>query len=318
LLYILHGADDFSLQEELKKIEDGLGEGELLESNTTIFDGRHLGLGQLTDVCSAMPFLGAHRLVIVEGLLTRYEESAGEWLALKDFIAAMPQTTVLVFIDGQLKKGNPLLKELGPLAKVKEFRLLRGVALRKWIEERVAKRGGTISPQALRLLSALVGYNLWVLTSEIEKLLLYASGRRIEEEDVKRVVSYAREASVFAMVDALVEGRASTAARLLHQLLEEGATAPYLLVMITRQLRLLLQAKELSLGGVPASSIKNRLGVASDYAVTKALEQSKRYSMKRLEQVYHKLLETDLAIKRGMWKGELALDLLVAELCPVP
>jgi hypothetical protein len=40
--------------------------------------------------------------------------------------------------------------------------------------------------------------------------------------------------------------------------------------------------------------------------------------MKRLEQVYHKLLETDLAIKRGMWKGELALDLLVAELCPVP
>ena len=318
MLYILHGADEFSLREELKKIEDGLGEGELLASNTTIFDGRHLGLGQLTDVCSAMPFLGAHRLVIVEGLLARHEESAGEWLALKEFIAGMPQTTVLVFVDGQLKKGNALLKELGPLAKVKEFRLLRGVALRKWIEARVAEGGGTISPQALRLLSALVGDNLWVLASEIEKLLLYAYERRIEEEDVKRVVSYAREASVFAMVDALVEGRASTAARLLHQLLEEGATAPYLLAMITRQLRLMLQAKELSLGGVPASSIKNRLGVASDYAVTKALEQSKRYSMRRLEQVYHKLLETDLAIKRGMWKGELALDLLVAELCRVP
>ena len=318
MLYILYGADDFSLREELKKIEEGLGEGELLASNITTFEGHQLRLGQLTDVCSAMPFLGSHRLVIVEGLLTRHEKSAGEWLALKGSVAAMPQTTVLVLIDGQLKKGNPLLKELGPLAKVKEFRLLQGATLRKWIEERVAKRGGTISPQALRLLAALVGDNLWVLASEIEKLLLYASERRIEEEDVKRVVSYAREASVFTMVDALVEGRASTAARLLHQLLEEGATAPYLLVMITRQLRLLLQAKELSLGGVPASSIKNRLGLASDYTVTKALEQSKRYSMKRLEQVYHKLLETDLAIKRGMWKGELALDLLVAELCPVP
>jgi DNA polymerase-3 subunit delta len=270
------------------------------------------------DVCSVMPFLGFHRLVIVEGLLTHFEQSAGEWLALEDFVAGMPETTVLVLIDGQLKKDNALLKALRPLAKVKEFRLLRGAALRQWIEERVAKGGGTISPQALRLLAALVGENLWVLASEIEKLLLYALERRIEEEDVKRVVSYAREASVFAMVDALVEGRASTAARQLHQLLEEGATAPYLLVMITRQLRLLLQAKELSLGGESASSIKERLSLASDYTLTKALEQSKGYSMKRLEQVYHKLLETDLAIKRGMWKGELALDILVAELCHVP
>ena len=63
------------------------------------------------------------------------------------------------------------------------------------------------------------------------------------------------------------------------------------------------------------SEIKKRLGLASDYTLTKALEQSKRYSMRRLEQVYRKLLETDLSIKRGIWKGELALDLLVAELC---
>ena len=96
-----------------------------------------------------------------------------------------------------------------------------------------------------------------------------------------------------------------------QQLQESGQR----LVMVTRQLRLLLQAKELSLKGVPASVIKERLGVTSDYTLTKALEQSKRYSMKRLEQVYRKLLETDLAIKRGVWKGEIALDLLVVELC---
>lgn len=313
MLYILFGADDFSLREELEKIKEGLGDKELLASNTTVFEGHQLKLGQLVDVCSAMPFFGSHRLVIVEGLLGRFGE--GEGRSLKDVVGGMPETTVLVFIDGQIKRDNPLLKELAPQAKVKEFPLLRGAALSGWIQRRVAKGSGTISPQAVRLLAALVGENLWVLASEIEKLLLYTYGRRIEEGDVKEVVSYAREASVFAMVDALIEGRASTAARLLHQLLQEGATAPYLLFMITRQLRLLVQAKELTLKGVPASLIKDRLGLASDYTLTKALEQSKRYSMGRLEQVYRKLLETDLAIKRGKWKGELALDLLVAELC---
>ncbi len=315
MLYILFGGDEFSLREELEKIKDGLGDRDSLASNTTVFEGHKLRLNQLMDACLAMPFLGSHRLIIVEGLLGRFEEGGEEWLALKEQVATMPQTTVLVLVDGQIKRGNALLRGLAPLASVKEFPLLKGAALEGWIRKRVARGGGTISPQAVRLLATQVGENLWVLASEIEKLLLYTLGRRIEEGDVRGVVSYAREASVFSMVDALVEGRASRAATLIHQLLQEGVTAPYLLVMITRQLRLLLQAKELSLKGMAVSEIKKRLGLASDYTLTKALEQSKRYSMRRLEQVYRKLLETDLSIKRGIWKGELALDLLVAELC---
>jgi DNA polymerase-3 subunit delta len=226
----------------------------------------------------------------------------------------MPPTTVLVLIDGGVK-DNPLLKELRPLASVKEFPMLRGTALTGWIQRRVTANGGSISARAAKMLAELAGDDLWVLSGEVEKLVLYALGRRIEEEDVRKVASAAREFNVFAMVDALVEGRAVVATRALHQLLEEGMTAPHILSMITRQLRIMLQGKELSLSRIPAPEIKKRLSMASPYAVTKALEQSRRYSLERLEQVYRKLLDTDLAIKRGVWKGELALDLLVVELC---
>jgi hypothetical protein len=37
--------------------------------------------------------------------------------------------------------------------------------------------------------------------------------------------------------------------------------------------------------------------------------------MPRLVEVYRKLLDTDIAIKTGKWKGELALELLIAEVC---
>ena len=315
MLHILFGADDFSLREELGRIKESLGDRESLATNTTVFDGHQVRLNQLMDACMAMPFLGSHRLIIVQGLLSHFEKDEGQWLALKDRVASMPQTTVLVLVDGEIKRDNALLKGLAPLASVKDFPRLKGEALRGWIQRRVKEGKGTISPQAVRALASVVGDNLWVLASEIEKLLLYTSGRRIEEEDVKEVVSYVREASVFTMVDALIEGRAAAAASMLHQLLEEGATAPYLVVMITRQLRLLLQAKELSQQGFSAPEIKARLGLASDYTLTKSLKQSRRYSAKRLEQVYRKLLEADLSIKRGICKGELALDLLVAELC---
>ena len=315
LFYILYGADDFSLKEELERVKAGLGDRDSLASNTTVFEGQRLGLNQLMDACMAMPFLGSHRLIIVEGLLGRFKGGNGEWAALKERVADMPPTTVLILIDGDIKRENALLKQISSVASVKEFANIKGAALQNWIQRRVKEQGGDMSPQAVRLIASLVGENLWVLASEIEKLLIYTSGRSIEEKDVKAVVSHAREANVFAMVDALIEGRAPTAASLLHQLLQEGETAPGLLWMITRQLRMLVQAKELSRRGASMAEIKGRLGSTSDYVLTKALKQSDRYSMQRLEQVYHKLLDTDLSIKKGVWKGDLALDFLVAELC---
>ena len=47
----------------------------------------------------------------------------------------------------------------------------------------------------------------------------------------------------------------------------------------------------------------------------KTLEHANRYPLERLKEVYHKLLEADLSIKTGKYEGELALNILIAELC---
>jgi DNA polymerase-3 subunit delta len=167
----------------------------------------------------------------------------------------------------------------------------------------------------VRLLTEIAGDNLWTLANELEKLSLYAGERRIEEEDVKRLTSYTREANVFAMVDAIVERRASAAMQTLQQLLSDGMAPPYLLVMITRQLRLMVQAKEMVDQKTPISRMTEELGVSPYYPIERLLKQTSGYSMPRLIEVYRKLLDTDIAIKTGKWKGELALELLIAEVC---
>jgi len=62
------------------------------------------------------------------------------------------------------------------------------------------------------------------------------------------------------------------------------------------------------------TEIQSKLGVNSEYVVRKTLEQASRYSLPRLREVYHRLLETDLSIKTGKYDAELALNILVAEL----
>jgi DNA polymerase-3 subunit delta len=317
LLYILYGEDDFSVKQALAELK-----GELGEVDISIFDGQKLSPEELIAACDTLPFLALKRLVIVEGLLARIEHrerrgrrsDIGEWQVLKGYIMRMAPSTVLVLVDGKLGRNNPLLRELAPGAKVREFPPLKGNELRDWILSRVGEGGGDISPAALRLLSNLVGGNLWLLGSEIEKLCLYTHGRRIEEGDVRSLVSYAGEADIFTMVDAIIRQRATAATRLLHQLIDEGAAPPYLLFMVTRQFRLLLQAKVLSSQPLSSAELASRLGL-SEYLLPRVLEQTQRHSLERLREVYHRLLDADIAIKTGRLKGELALDLLLTELC---
>jgi DNA polymerase-3 subunit delta len=314
LLYILYGADDFSLGEALQELK-----GELGVADIAFFEGQKLSLDELITTCDTMPFLAAKRLVIVEGLLSRFERKGkqppelAQWRGLREYSAAMPPSTELVLVDGKLRKDNPLLKELAPRSKVRAFPPLRRAELYSWIRSRVRKVGGNISPAALRLLADLIGENLWVLSIEIDKLCLYARGRRIEEEDVRLLVSYAREANIFALVDAIVQKRMAVASQLLHQLRAEGAAAPYLLFMLTRQFRLLIRAKEL---GSQASSteLAAKLGLP-DYLLPRVLGQAQGYSTEELKGLYHRLLDVDVLIKTGRMKDELALDLLVIELC---
>ena len=330
LLYILWGQDDFSLSQSLEEIKRGIGDQELLSVNTTILDGQQITSDQLRAVTETVPFLSEKRLVIVRGLLERFEpktKSGGgkkavsrtnqqnEYKSLAAGINGIPDSTILVLVDGKVGSNNPLFKALSAKATVKTFPLLRNTELRKWIQKRVREESASISPQAVDSLARLVGSNLWIVNSEIEKLILFTSGRCIEEEDVDRVVSCAREVSVFAMVDAILESKARLAEQALHQLLERGAAPAYLLVMLSRQARMIVRAKELMRQRKPETEIQNRLGLTSEYALRKTLEQANRYPLERLKELYHKLLETDLSIKTGKYDGELALSMLIVELC---
>jgi len=330
LLYILSGQDDFSLTHSLNEIKGEVGDQAILAAGTTTLDGQQVTLDQLRTVCETVPFLAGRRLVIIKGLLERFEprgrsrrqrkttrvtDQQNEYKSLSACIGEMPDSTILVLIESRITNNNPLFRELADKAVVKSFPLLRDAELRQWIQRHVKEEGGSLSPQAVDLLTKLVGSNLWIMTSEINKLVLFTSGRRIEEEDVKAVVSYTQQTNVFAMVDAIVEFKAELAEQLLQQLLQRGDAPVYLLFMLSRQMQMIVRARELRKQGKTRIEIQNKLGLTSGFALGKTLEQASRYSLPRLKEVYHRLLEADLSIKTGKYDAELALNILVAELC---
>lgn len=328
MLHILYGEDSYSRQARVEAIKSGLGPPDALATNTSLIDGREATVQQLKQACETAPFLAPYRLVIVEGLLGRFDERTGggrrgrrsdseqesaEWTAFAEYLPGVPPTTVVVLVDGKLKKGSPLLRALSKAAQVQEFPPLRSAELVPWIESQAAQRGGRIAPEAVRLLADLVGPDLWQLTHEIDKLLTFTQGRPIQEADVRALVSNAREAGIFNLVDAVVEGRKTLALRMLEQLINEGTEPSQVLTMLARQTRLVLLAQDLLAQGVSPSEIGPRLGLTADFALRKTLAQARTVSPQRAIALHRRLLDADLAIKTGRMDGVAALEVLVAE-----
>ncbi|MBM3153700.1 MAG: DNA polymerase III subunit delta [Chloroflexi bacterium] len=334
MLYILYGKDDFTRHQALEDIKKRICDAETLAINTCLLAGKQLSLKQLEDACNVYPsLLCPSRLVIVEGLLGRFEarrkkgrrtanaedkasRDLEEWLGLVALVKGLPATTELVLIDGELQPQNRLLGALLSLAKVKVFSALRAEGLCAWVQSRVKDRGGTITPGAVDALVALVGADLWAMSGEIDKLLAYSQGHYITEEDVKKAGSCIRDADIFALVDAILEGRREVAQQWLQRLLQSGAGPPYILVMTTRQLRLITAAKELG-SDLFRSEVRAGLEQPSDFSLQKASRQARAYSRERIRAAYHKLAETDVDIKSGKYDNELGLNLLIIELSRV-
>lgn len=334
MFYVFHGNDEFSCAEALADFKARMGDPVTADLNTTYLDGRKVTFSALVHACDTVPFMAQVRLVIVENLWARLtgRRSRGAAKAKlskgnKDFLDALlaylprlPETTRLAFVEAKsLPSTHPVIKlaQAEKQGHIREFRTPdeRSGGLEHWIRARAKKRGGDIETRAAHELANFVGGNLRLLDRELEKLIVYVDGLHpISVEDVRRLVSYVHEANIFEMTDALGRRDGPRASRLLHSMLDSGYNTLYLLSMIVRQFRIMIQVKDLAERGVHPNDIPTRLGM-KPFVARKGLSQAARFSMRQLETIHRKLWETDLSIKTGQMGPVLALDLLVAGLC---
>ena len=331
--HLVYG-DSYLASRALKSLEELVGPRDVLEANSHHLSGPQLDLAKLRAHCDAVPFLAEYRLVMVEGLLGVFEprrrrgrnapgiagrSSVADWVDLPGYIGeSMPPTTLLVFVEGEVSKGNPLLAKLRSAVEVQELPTPKGEALARWIRNRLSETGVKIAPGAIRLLSQFVGSNLWTLNGELEKLAIYVGDRGIEEADIRLLVPQAREENVFAAVDAFLEGKPAVALRLIHRLREEGAESTYILIMVARQLRMVTLARDLMDRNVGEKDIGQRLGAGPEFVVRKTIRQARSLPWSSLKRLYQKLVEADLAIKQGRLGQDLALDILIGESASAP
>lgn len=182
----------------------------------------------------------------------------------------------------------------------------------------LSESGRDISEEALEQLVALVGPQPRLLTSEVEKLVLYAGARtRIEAADVTAIVTRNKQARAFALADALGERDLPAVLRCLDQELWEiqrdaKRNEIGLLYGLIGKVRALLLVKEMMAQGwlkpetdfrrfqaqlarVPSEALPEDRKMGSTainpYVLFRALGQARHFTQPELIQAMDLLLE---------------------------
>ncbi len=321
MIYLFHGEDDLARNEYLAgllaRVTDAMG-----DLNRTRLEGDQTSFAGLRHACDSFPFLSDRRIVIVEGLLNKLAKRGPKDFAeqLLGYVPAMPEYTRLFLLETSVDKRTALWKSLNQLAGakasrvyIKEFPLPGEKELPEWIQQRARSHGGLVERQAAAELAAFVGQEMRVLDQEIRKLVTYAGERPVTSADIRLLVPYVQEATVWQMVDAIGARDVRQALAAAQQILnEEPGKAVYLHIMITRQIRLLLQVAELRALGKKQAEIQSTLGMSS-FVASKLLKQAPNFSVERLEEAFDHLLAADIAMKSGA-NQVMTLNLLIVEL----
>jgi DNA polymerase-3 subunit delta len=299
--YLVIGSEALLRDDALAALRGAVLAGAPAEWNLDRLDGERLGAAALADALGSLPVLGPRRLVILREPEGRAGRGLGD--ALAEIVARLDAASpaVLVVVAEKADGRARWVKAFDPEAVVRCDPPRSPREAIAFVREEARRQGVGLDAGAAELLVERVGPQLLCLRREIEKAALLAlPGGKVGRAEIAAGTPDVAEEPIWDLTDAIGEGRAADALRLLARLLAAGTAPPVLLGSLASHFRRLLRLRS---GG--------RIQ-GPPFVVRKLDRQAQRYGPRRLSACLRAIHETDLALKgAGQLRPELALERLV-------
>ncbi|RMN31989.1 DNA polymerase III, delta subunit, partial [Pseudomonas cannabina] len=252
-VYVISGDDPLLCQEAADAIraaarQQGFDERQVFSADAS-FDW-----GTLLQAGASMSLFAERRLL--ELRLPSGKPGDKGAAALMEYCARPAEDTLLLIslpkLDGSAQKtkwGKALVE--GAQTQFVQIWPVDIGQLPQWIRQRLSQAGLAATQDAVELIAARVEGNLLAAAQEIEKLKLMAEEGQITVETVQAAVADSARFDVFGLTDAVLNGEAAHALRMLEGLRGEGVETPVILWALTRELRALANMSQQFSQGVP-------------------------------------------------------------------
>jgi DNA polymerase III subunit delta len=315
----------------------------MLTTNLITVEGRDAKPNDIIGPAMSPPFLAPRRLVLVTGMLDRFEQRGDQrvprsieplnplFTALE--AASLPDTTLLVFTGGRGGRRNPFLDRMKKIKTVliEEYPELKGDALLRYIRDEAAARGIRFRAGAAHgpgheggerpresdpalMLANLLKSDTLSIANELDKLALYTLGRDATVDDVAVACSGEREVVVFDFVDGVMDGDLGKAFKALVFLRRESGSTQGLLTMLANAYRQAATILEMLDEGLEPEAIGRAISRPWPNLRDRAIRRAKALGPRGVKAAYAAIVEADRTNKLGEVDEDLALEILMTRL----
>lgn len=326
---LIYGEEKYLIRECIKHVIDKISN--FPELNIITLENGNITMDNIVNACETIAFMSDYKIVHIKnpdfikksGKNTSNENEMSENLSgsgisdeLTNYLKGLSDDLViLITFDGEIEIKNKLTllaKNIGTLIHLNE---LKGAELHKYTEEMFKNKGRTINKSELIYFISEVGNSLSQIENEIEKIcMLNISENSITKGDIDAIVSKTAESNIFKMVDNISKKDAAKAIIILNTLLFQKEEHLKILGMIIRQYRLLLTIKLNIINMTPIEKIRSELRL-NEYVFQNMIKQCGLYTEVSLKKALSSCLNTDSEIKNSRINPDLALEMLLVELC---
>ena len=313
--YLFYGENDFQKNMAIEKLKEKLLGKEISDFNFRIFYGDELSndISPVIGFITSFPFVTEKKLAIVRKTDHISEEALNNILPyLKD----PPEFAYIVFTAQKPDFRIEFFKYIKDSKNAIQFRQFSEAETISWIKKMGKEIGIDISDEASSYLYYMVGNNLDELYSELQKLLsYYGEGAKIGIGEIKFIVSFLRDYSIFDLVDSISSKKLSDSLRILNRYLEREGKEKALpvLSMIIRQLSLIQKTKLILKMGGGIGKVQ-KLVQPYVFLAKKLIEQSHFWTEDEIERAFSIFLEADSLIKTGA-PPSIVLEKAIISLC---
>jgi len=277
------------------------------------------GWEEMLERAQTVPMLSPHQIIFLDRMeaLERLGEESSEGIAeaLKAYLKDPAPFSTVVFEAESLDGRRWLSKLLDVHALVVELSTGRQ-NMAAFAVEMAGELGAEIDPAAAAELVEAVNGEPARIRLELQKLSLYATGRKIEAADVEALVVSAKKYTVWRFTEVLAARDRRASLEFFDSLLREGEQPAGIVGALAWMYRKLIEATELPPGTNQFQAARD-LNMRPESAGI-ALAQARKFAREQLLQGIVALGEADSALKSGSPNPRATMEFLIARLTTTP
>jgi DNA polymerase-3 subunit delta len=335
--YVLAGDEIFLLDRCRAAVLKALVPPDLRDFCLSDLDLATTSIFEVLDRAQTPSLMSPFQVVFVRNVRLLYTRGAKkeEFAALDRYFRSPNPQALVVFVADFLRISNDarrmemedknrferLTETLGEHCGVVELARVSDDDAMRWVVSTVQESGSRVEPEAARELVDALGADMMMIASELEKLLLYTSGRgRITLGDVETMVLAAKQRSLYELTDAISSKNRARALALLQGLLnssdagEDAAIGHlYMLARTFRQMLIILEKNVRDSRAIWQALWQGfRM---PPFAADELIRQARRYKSRReLTRALRLVARADLELRSSPPDKKIVLERLVYDL----